>query len=147
MWSAYPDLAAVLRRCEGASGLASIKPGFAITPEYDRLFALGFPHLRLLVSGCMDDRAPQLHARKAAHQYDPFYRVAWPEKVAHRYVRALGTRTLDLGRGARLSRHAVEAVATSAPLEVRSARALVGRVMRGLESRQSWKLEDFVFLL
>ena len=63
---------------------------FARTPEFEDLFARGYPHLRRLVDGHPDDQTAEataecmLDAIDAAH-----YHVDWPREVAHRYVRGL----------------------------------------------------------
>ncbi len=71
---AYAGWDGVLRTCAEAAGLRDVRPGFARSPRFDRLFALGWPFLRVLDPG-----------DAGAERYDPF-RLVWGASAAERLV-------------------------------------------------------------
>ena len=83
------DPAAALGRFPDAIGLGDIKKGFAISPAWDALFALGFPHMLFIVDGHKDDKNPRKAAEKADKANDPeVYPHEFPRGVVSRYLRA-----------------------------------------------------------
>ena len=77
-------------RWGGAAGLSSVRRGFATSPDYDVLFALGWPHIRFVVDGHREDEEPQAHALRILAMPEPPARFAWPRMVAQGVVRAWG---------------------------------------------------------
>lgn len=68
-----------------ASGRKQVKKGFAFTPEHDELFALGWPHLRLLYDHNGD---PERHALGLLRDLDFSLTIQWPRNVACAIFRA-----------------------------------------------------------
>ena len=68
-----------------ASGLKQIKKGFAFTPEHDALFALGWPHLRLLHDFNGD---PQRRALALLRDLEFTLQIHWLRPVANAVFRA-----------------------------------------------------------
>jgi hypothetical protein len=65
-----------------AAGARLLRPGFAISPEADLAFALGFPHLEYLIDEHPDDARAEMIA------YDRrSYQLGWPRSVATRWCR------------------------------------------------------------
>jgi hypothetical protein len=64
------------------------REGFCHTAEQDRLYALGYPILTMLVDGHKDDKKPADAVAKAFSDYFGRYQVAWPREVASRFVHA-----------------------------------------------------------
>lgn len=144
---AFADEGDVLAANHEAVGLASLKKGFAWEPQDDALFALGWPHLRLLVADHADDAQATAFAEKAIDgSMEGHYLVRWPRQVAFRYLRAFGER----GSGALSLRneHVASIAATEAePPTEEEARAMIAdRVRRG-GSTGTWFTEHFVLLL
>lgn len=73
-----------------AWGLRYVRPGFCFTPEQDALFALGWPHLRVLADNHRDDADPVSAARRFLMEYDAAPRLVWSKPVARGVVRVLG---------------------------------------------------------
>lgn len=65
-----------------AYGARFVKPGFAITPQADLAFALGFPHLEYIVDDHPDDARAEMIAYERRS-----YRLGWPRSVATRWCR------------------------------------------------------------
>jgi hypothetical protein len=65
-----------------AYGARFIQSGFAITPEADLAFALGFPHLEYIVDDHPDDARAEIIAYERRS-----YRLGWPRNVAIRWCR------------------------------------------------------------
>lgn len=65
-----------------AYGARFVQPGFALTPEADLAFALGFPHLEYIVDGHPDDARAEMIAYERRG-----YRLGWPRNVAIRWCR------------------------------------------------------------
>jgi hypothetical protein len=65
-----------------AWGARFVQPGFAITPEADLAFALGFPHLEYIVDNHPDDARAEIIAYERRS-----YRLGWPRAVAIRWCR------------------------------------------------------------
>src|SRR5579859_6079511 len=63
---------------------------FSSTAEQDRLYALGWPHLRRLVDKHKLDKKPEETARAILDEPDPpsQFGVEWPRETASRIVRA-----------------------------------------------------------
>ncbi len=73
---------AALAHGSAASGARLVRPGFAITPEADLAFALGFPHLEYIVEDHPDDARAEMIAYERRS-----YRLGWPRNVATRWCR------------------------------------------------------------
>jgi hypothetical protein len=73
---------AALAHGSAASGARLVRPGFAITPEADLAFALGFPHLEYI----LDDHPDDARAEMIAYERRS-YRLGWPRNVAIRWCR------------------------------------------------------------
>jgi|GEM_PF-6025839 len=85
------DPAQALARFPDAIGLGDIKKGFAISPAWDGLYALGFPHMRFIVDGHKDDKNSRKAAEKADKANDlEIYPHEFPRGVVARYLRASG---------------------------------------------------------
>src|SRR5690242_3655822 len=65
-----------------ASGARFVRPGFALSPEADLAFALGFPHLEYI----LDDHPDDARAEMIAYERRS-YRLGWPRNVATRWCR------------------------------------------------------------
>ncbi|HEX7839285.1 MAG TPA: hypothetical protein VF469_17525, partial [Kofleriaceae bacterium] len=65
-----------------AYGARFVQPGFALTPEADLAFALGFPHLEYIVDDHPDDARAEMIAYERRG-----YRLGWPRNVAIRWCR------------------------------------------------------------
>jgi hypothetical protein len=65
-----------------ADGARFVQRGFAITPEADLAFALGFPHLEYIV----DDHPDDARAEMIAYERRT-YRLGWPRAIATRWCR------------------------------------------------------------
>jgi len=73
---------AALAHGSAAAGARFIRPGFAITPEADLAFALGFPHLEYIVDDHPDDARAEMIAYERRS-----YRLGWPRNIATRWCR------------------------------------------------------------
>jgi len=73
---------AALAYGSAAAGAQRVRPGFAITPEADLAFALGFPHLEYIVDEHPDDARAEMIAYERRS-----YRLGWPRSVAIRWCR------------------------------------------------------------
>jgi hypothetical protein len=60
---------------------------FAVTRELDRLYARGFPYLRLLTDDAITASKAIRDARKALEAIDPYLPVTLPRDLARRYLR------------------------------------------------------------
>jgi hypothetical protein len=65
-----------------AAGARLVQPGFALTPEADLAFALGFPHLEYIVDDHPDDARAEMIAYERRG-----YRLGWPRNIAIRWCR------------------------------------------------------------
>ena len=72
---------------KGAAGLAQTKKGFCFDSTYDELFALGWPHVRLLSDVHVEPYKPALYHLM---QTDFDLRLRWPRSLAMALVRAWG---------------------------------------------------------
>lgn len=91
---------------KGAAGLAQIKKGFCFDPVYDELFALGWPHMRLLSDVHVEPYKPALYHLM---QTDFDLRLRWPRSLAIALVRAWGIgRLYDVSPGQREIREEVK---------------------------------------
>lgn len=77
-------------RWGGAAGLTRVRPGFCSSPDYDALFALGWPHIRFVMDGHREDDDPPCSALRILAMPDPPQRFAWPRAVAQGVIRAWG---------------------------------------------------------
>ena len=73
---------AALTHGSAASGARFVRPGFALSPEADLAFALGFPHLEYIVDDHPDDTRAEMIAYERRS-----YRLGWPRNVAIRWCR------------------------------------------------------------
>lgn len=73
---------AALAHGSAASGARFVRPGFALSPEADLAFALGFPHLEYIVDDHPDDARAEMIAYERRS-----YRLGWPRNVATRWCR------------------------------------------------------------
>jgi len=137
-------------RWGGAAGLSSVRRGFATSPDYDALFALGWPHIRFVVDGHREDEEPQAHALRILAMPEPPARFAWPRMVAQGVVRAWGLPSIfELAPGVQGFRLAAEeAVWRPEPITAGEAADLVacrlGQEVPGVTDRG---VETFVLLL
>ncbi|MFN7147702.1 MAG: hypothetical protein ACK4YP_28290, partial [Myxococcota bacterium] len=83
-------LALLPDRFGDASGLRGMRPGFCFAPDYDALFALGWPHMRFVVDGHREDEDPPTSALRILASPEPPARFAWPRRTAQGLVRAWG---------------------------------------------------------
>ncbi|MCB9758476.1 MAG: hypothetical protein H6739_01415 [Alphaproteobacteria bacterium] len=108
-------------------GLRYLKEGFCFTPEQDRQFALGWPHVRRLDPDHPDDNDPQASAMRYLDQLDFTSRMVWGYRTAMGLARAWGQPAIfDLApavRGLRIE--AEEAIWNARPLQAEEARALL----------------------
>lgn len=82
------------------AGLAQIKEGFCFTPEQDRDFALGWPHMARLAPVLLEDEDPIGSATRILKQLDVLPRAVWPRRTAMALARAWGQTVLfDLSPG------------------------------------------------
>jgi hypothetical protein len=65
-----------------AYGARFVKRGFAISPDVDLAFALGYPHLEYIVDDHPDDARAEMIAYERRS-----YRLGWPRSVATRWCR------------------------------------------------------------
>jgi hypothetical protein len=65
-----------------AYGARFVRPGFALTPEADLAFALGFPHLEYIVDDHPDDARAEMIAYERRS-----YQLGWPRGIAIRWCR------------------------------------------------------------
>lgn len=139
----YSDEAALVRTCAGADGLRFLRKGFAFTPQDDRLFALGWPHARILDTEHedADDPMTSLEEMLEDEENRPYEQV-WPVEVARRFVRILGAREQ------RASTASLAAVAKRAePVTVAEARELVTNAITRIGYNEGDLVEHFVLLL
>jgi hypothetical protein len=137
-------------RWEDAAGCAAVKPGFCFCAEYDRLFAIGWPHIRFLVDGHREDEDPPAAALRILAQADPPSRFGWPRKVAQGLVRAWGLPSVvERGPGVQdVRRDAVEACWNPDPVTpAEAAGFLACRIQRDLAAGSDRVVESFVLLL
>lgn len=73
---------AALAHGSAASGARFVRPGFALSPEADLAFALGFPHLEYIVDDHPDDARAEMIAYERRS-----YRLGWPRNIAIRWCR------------------------------------------------------------
>ncbi len=106
------------------AGDAHMRPGFAITEDDDRLFALGYPHLILLAPGHPDER--ELEASALACFGVCPYREVWPAALAAPMVRMMPRWREVWGPGPKgkpqFSGKGIEILRMSKPLEAGEAR-------------------------
>ncbi len=96
MASATPDAiyaseSVLAERCPTTAAATQVREGFAFSATDDRLFAMGWPHVRLVVAEHEDDDDPVTPIKEMiADEEERPYTVTWPLSVARRFVRALG---------------------------------------------------------
>lgn len=72
-----------------AVGLNELRKGFAVSPAWDALFALGFPHLRFIDEAPPASMDPRKAAEQAVRAIDPdAFPHAFPAAAVPRYLRA-----------------------------------------------------------
>ena len=123
------------------AGDAHVRPGFARSPEDDRLFALGYPHLIVLASGHPDERKLEASAL-ACFGICP-YREIWPASLAAPMVRMM-PRWREVWRPAvkgkpQLSPEGKAILSTSKPLDVSEVREAFDLLLRA-----QWMMGPFV---
>lgn len=101
---------------KGAAGLKNVKKGFCFDPVHDQLFALGWPHIRMLSDVGVE---PYKLALYHLMQTDFDLRLTWPRSLALALVRAWGIgRLYDIAPGKREIRvEAKEALWNLEPME------------------------------
>lgn len=98
----YTDLS----RWKDAEGLKQVRKGFAFDADHDQLFALGWPHIRLVAETEVD---PYKLGLRLLRQKDFELRITWPRKLAAGLVRAWGQGQLfDMAPGSREFRQVAE---------------------------------------
>lgn len=109
---------------KGSAGLANVKKGFCFTPAHDQLFALGWPHIRMLSDVSVE---PYKLALYHLMQTDFDLRLTWPRSLALALVRAWGIgRLYDIAPGKREIRKEVqEALWNLEPMTDAEVRALI----------------------
>lgn len=126
-------LSPVFDRREKAWGARFIKKGFALTPELDVAFALGWPHAVTLV----EDHPANAHVVEALER-GIYYEMEWPTVVASRWarLRALGAMR-GTPEGKVLFEGEGEAIAHEAgPISAADAPALMVGILGNTEWRQ-----------
>ncbi|MCB9672227.1 MAG: hypothetical protein H6734_22315 [Alphaproteobacteria bacterium] len=94
------------RELKGAAGLKQIKKGFCFQPVHDELFALGWPHIRMLSDVSVE---PYKLALYHLMQTDFDLKLTWPRSLALALVRAWGIgRLYDIAPGKREIREEVK---------------------------------------
>src|SRR5690606_23987346 len=76
-----------------AAAASQVKPGFAISPEDDLAFALGYPRFRYIIDGHPDDEPAELdvwiqRCFRSAHWHQGV--GATPRGIAYRQLRVVG---------------------------------------------------------
>ena len=133
----YKRSTASLAHGASALGAKHRLPGFAVDPEHDLAFALGFPHLEHLLDGHPDDADAVTHA--AAREY---YEDGWPREVAARWCRLTAChgfrRTPD--RKVILKPHGEQALARSGPITAEEGRDLLVSLFANDDWREDLRL-------
>jgi hypothetical protein len=114
---------------------------FSSTAEQDRLYALGWPHLRRLVDKHKLDKKPEETARGVLDDPDPpsQFGVEWPRETAARIVRAFVE--------SHKSNEWDAALAKAGPITPEEAKTLVDRVVNTVAVRPQLSTADFLLLL
>ncbi len=95
-----------VKALRGAAGLKQVKKGFCFDSVHDRLFALGWPHLRMLTDVHVE---PYKLALYHLMQTDFDLRLTWPRSLGLALVRAWGIgRLYDISPGMREIRDEVK---------------------------------------
>lgn len=137
-------------RWAGAAGLSGLKPGFCFTPEGDALFAVGWPHLRLVADGLREDEDAPAAAEKILFLPEVPLRFTWPRKVAQGLVRAWGlTSIFEFAPGVQeIRQEAQEALWRPSPIDPAEASALLQtRMTKEIPGLSERSIETFTFLL
>ena len=116
--------------------------GFSFSPEQDRLYALGWPHLRVLVDKHKLDKKPDETARSVLEvepEPSSLFGVEWPREAATRFVRAVPESPKSAEWDA--------ALAKPGPITPEEARKLVDRALSPTLSRPQLQVADFILLL
>lgn len=132
------------------AGLAQLRAGFCFTPEQDRDFALGWPHLTRVQPVLLEDEDPIGSATRILKQLDVLPRAVWPRRTAMALVRAWGqTVIFDLAPGiTELREEAHVAIWNARPIDATEAAALIQtRMMGGVAGVGESVPEIFVLLL
>ncbi|GAC1543229.1 MAG: hypothetical protein NVS3B10_07490 [Polyangiales bacterium] len=115
--------------------------GFSISAEQDRLYALGWPHLRRLVDKHKLDKKPEETAKAVLDDPEPpsQFGVEWPREAASRVVRAFVESPKSSGWDAAISK--------PGPIDAAGARLLVDRALSPATIRPQLQTADFLLLL
>ncbi len=115
--------------------------GFSFTPEQDRRYALGWPHVRTLADKHKLDKKPEETAKQVLEDPEPpaLFGVEWPRETAHRYVRALLESPKSSEWEAALHK-------TTAPTP-EEAKKLVDKMLGANVVRPQLQVADFLLLL
>jgi hypothetical protein len=115
--------------------------GFSFSPEQDRLYALGWPHVRVLVDKHKLDKKPDETARGVLEEPEPtsLFGVEWPRETAHRFVRAVPESVKSAEYEA--------ALAKPGPVTPEEARKLIDRALSPTLTRPQLQVADFLLLL
>lgn len=144
------DVEGSLAAWRDAAGLASLKPGACFSPADDRLFALGWPHVRFVVRGLRAEADPAGAAARLVHAPRLPFSWTWSRAVAERFVRVVGAPSVfELGLLERSLRpEALEGLWTEDPVTAVDAAALVSNRMAGeAHGLAEGVLPTFVLLL
>ncbi|MCB9675118.1 MAG: hypothetical protein H6737_08370 [Alphaproteobacteria bacterium] len=131
---------------KGSAGLETVKKGFCFEPDYDDLFALGWPHIRFLTDVNVEPYKPALYHLMQT-EFD--LRLKWPRSLALALVRAWGIgRLYDISPGMReIREEAQEALWNIDPLTDKEVTELVQTRM---EATPQWvgerSTESFVLM-
>ena len=95
-----------LSRWKNAVGLEQVQKGFCFTQEHDQLFALGWPHVRMITDESAD---PYKQGLRLLKEPDFDLRISWPKSLASALVRAWSQGALfDMAPGSREFRQNAE---------------------------------------
>jgi hypothetical protein len=125
-----------------AFGAQYIQSGFARSPEYDLLFALGWPHARYLIDGHSDDALTDPVAIEKA-VFKTQVGLGVPREIALRRIRAFAA--YALGPDGKLRQGAVRALLNRDPMNEEEAQKFVAEHLAG-RSLGTKQLE-IIFLL
>lgn len=94
---------------DGTVAAPLTRSGFCFDATHDRLFAAGWPHIRFIDEGQLDDEAAVLQARRALEPLDPAPKLRWNRRLATALVRAIAIPSVfELGPDQKSLRAAAE---------------------------------------
>jgi hypothetical protein len=132
----------VLETCADAVGLKDVKSGFARSDRSDKLFALGWPNLRILSEAPLEPAAIEKDIATIEDKKYPAFRLVWPQRVARRLLRRWST-----PYKAALSEAIQSARAADGPITEEEARIMAPMVAREGPSKGAFdEAEDNVLL-